>query len=95
MSFSPVNYSQGDPAWKSVKIGSSSETIGHVGCAVTSVAMLVSGHGYPETPKTLNAKLKARGGYLDTGIAAIFEMSSNSFEMSTLPSKSRITSQHP
>jgi len=68
MPFSPVNYSQQDPAWKSVKIGSSSETIGHVGCALTSVAMLVSGHGYPETPKTLNAKLKARGGYVDAAI---------------------------
>ena len=68
MSFSPVNYSQQDPAWKSVKIGASSETIGHVGCALTSVVMLVSGHGYPETPKTLNAKLKARGGFVDAAI---------------------------
>ena len=68
MPFSPVNYSQQDPAWKSIKIGSSSETIGHVGCALASVAMLVSGHGYPETPKTLNAKLKARGGYVDAAI---------------------------
>ena len=68
MSFSPTNHSQQDPAWKSVKIGSSSETIGHVGCALTSVAMLVSGHGYPETPKTLNAKLKARGGFVDAAI---------------------------
>ena len=33
MSFNLVNYSQGDPAWKAVKIGKSSETIGHVGCA--------------------------------------------------------------
>jgi len=68
MAFNPINYSQQDPAWKSVKIGSSSETIGHVGCALTSVAMLVSGHGYPETPKTLNAKLKARGGFVDAAI---------------------------
>jgi len=68
MSFSPVNYSQQDPAWKSVKIGKSSETIGHVGCAVTSMAMLVSGHGYPETPKTLNAKLKSRSGFVDAAI---------------------------
>ncbi len=68
MSFNLVNYSQQDPAWKSVKIGKSSETIGHVGCALTSVAMLVSGHGYPETPKTLNAKLKARGGFVDAAI---------------------------
>jgi uncharacterized protein YgiM (DUF1202 family) len=68
MSFSLINYSQQDPAWKSVKIGKSSETIGHVGCALTGVAMLVSGHGYPETPKTLNAKLKSRGGYVDAAI---------------------------
>jgi hypothetical protein len=68
MSFNLVNYSQQDPAWKSVKIGKSSETIGHVGCALTSIAMLVSGHGYPETPKTLNAKLKSRGGYVDAAI---------------------------
>ena len=68
MAFNLVNYSQQDPAWKTVKIGSSSETIGHVGCALASVAMLVSGHGYPETPKTLNAKLKSRGGYVDAAI---------------------------
>jgi len=68
MSYSLVNYSQRDPAWKSVKMGKSSETIGHVGCALTTVAMLVSGHGYPETPKTLNAKLKSRGGYVDAAI---------------------------
>jgi hypothetical protein len=39
-----------------------------VGCALTSVAMLISGHGYPETPKTLNAKLKSRAGYVDASI---------------------------
>jgi SH3-like domain-containing protein len=68
MTFSPVNYSQQDPQWKAVKIGVSGETIGHVGCALTSLAMLVSGHGYPETPKSLNAKLKARGGFVDASI---------------------------
>ena len=68
MPYSLVNYSQQDPAWKSVKLGKSSETIGYVGCALTSVAMLVSGHGYPETPKTLNAKLKSRGGFVDAAI---------------------------
>lgn len=68
MPFSPVNYSQQDPQWKTVKIGASSETIGHVGCALTSVAMLLSGHGYLETPKSLNAKLKAKGGFIDAAI---------------------------
>ena len=57
MPYSLVNYSQRDPAWKALKMGKSSETIGNVGCALTTVAMLLSGHGYPETPKTLNAKL--------------------------------------
>ncbi len=68
MPFTPVNYSQQDPQWKAVKIGSSNETIGHVGCALTSVAILVSGHGYPETPQSLNAKLKAKGGFVDASI---------------------------
>ena len=68
MSFTLINYSQQESVWKSVKIGSSSETIGHVGCALTSDAMLVSGHGYVETPKTLNAKLKSRGGFVDAAI---------------------------
>ncbi|MFZ5820608.1 MAG: C39 family peptidase, partial [Chloroflexota bacterium] len=68
MTFSLINYSQQDPQWKAVKIGASSETIGHVGCALTSLAMLVSGHGYAETPKSLNAKLKAKGGFVDASI---------------------------
>ncbi|GAB4503977.1 MAG: hypothetical protein Fur0043_09700 [Anaerolineales bacterium] len=68
MAFSPLNYSQQDPQWKAIKIGVSDETIGHVGCALTSVAMLVSGHGYPETPKSLNARLKAKGGFVDASI---------------------------
>lgn len=68
MPFSPVYYSQQDPAWKNVKIGFSNETIGHVGCALTSVAMLLSGHGYPETPESLNKKLKNNGGFVDAAI---------------------------
>ena len=68
MAFTPNNLSQQDPQWKSTKIGSSNETIGHVGCAVTSVAMLLSGHGYPETPASLNKKLKDRGGFVDAAI---------------------------
>ncbi len=68
MPFSPVHYSQQDPQWKAVKIGASNETIGHVGCALTSVAMLISGHGYLETPKSLNAKLQAKGGFVDASI---------------------------
>ncbi len=68
MPFTPVYYSQQDPAWKNVKIGFSHETIGHVGCALTSVAMLLSGHGFPETPESLNKRLKNNGGFVDAAI---------------------------
>jgi hypothetical protein len=39
-----------------------------VGCALTSVAMLLSGHGYSETPKSLNQKLKNVDGFVSAGI---------------------------
>ena len=53
MSFQLVYYSQQDPKWKSdiLGFGDPGDTIGYVGCALTSVAMLLSGHGYAETPK--------------------------------------------
>jgi hypothetical protein len=37
-------------------------------CALTSVAMLLSGHGYVETPKTLNQKLKNVQGFVSAAI---------------------------
>jgi Bacterial SH3 domain/Peptidase_C39 like family len=70
MSFKLVYLSQQDPKWKSdiLGFGDPSDTIGYVGCALTSVAMLLSGHGYPETPKTLNQKLKNVQGFVSAGI---------------------------
>jgi SH3 domain-containing protein/peptidase C39-like protein len=70
MSFKLVYLSQQDPQWKSdiLGFGDSGDTIGYVGCALTSVAMLLSGHGYPETPKTLNQKLKNVKGFAGAGI---------------------------
>jgi len=70
MSFKLVYYSQQDPKWKTdiLGFGDPSDTIGYVGCALTSVAMLISGHGYVETPKTLNKKLKDAGGFASAGI---------------------------
>lgn len=70
MPFQLVNQSQQDPQWKNDRLGfgGASETIGFVGCALTCVAMLASGHGYPETPRTLNQKLKARNGFVDAAI---------------------------
>ncbi len=68
MTFELVRLSQRDPKWKDKKLGNSSLTLGYFGCAVSSVAMLLSGHGYPETPETLNEKLKKSGGFMDAAI---------------------------
>ena len=61
MAFQLVYYSQQDPKWKQdiLGFGTAEDTIGYVGCALTAVTMLLNGHGYNETPKTLNQKLKA------------------------------------
>lgn len=70
MSFQLVYHSQQDPKWKSdlLGFGDPGDTIGYVGCALTSVAMLLSGHGYTETPQSLNQKLKSVGGFAGAGI---------------------------
>ena len=70
MSFKLVYLSQQDPKWKSdiLGFGDPEDTIGYVGCAVTSVAMLLSGHGHSETPKTLNQKLKNAQGFVSAAI---------------------------
>ena len=70
MTFQLVYYSQQDPKWKQdiLGFGGPGDTIGYVGCALTSTAMLVSGHGYTETPQTLNQKLKNVNGFVSAGI---------------------------
>jgi hypothetical protein len=68
MAFSLVRYSQQDPRWKDDPLGNGRDTIGHIGCALTSVAMYASGWGFSETPGALNRKLKGVGGYLGQAI---------------------------
>ena len=70
MSFQLVYLSQQDSKWKSdiLGFGDNGDTIGYIGCALTSVAMLLSGHGYSETPKTLNQKLKNVQGFAGASI---------------------------
>lgn len=70
MAFKLVYHSQQDPQWKSdiLGFGDPGDTIGYVGCALTSVAMLLSGHGFEETPQTLNQKMKDRQGFVSSGI---------------------------
>jgi hypothetical protein len=68
MPFNLVRYSQQDPAWKNNKIGGGPDTIGYIGCALTSLAMYASGWGFTETPATLNLKLNSVGGFVDEAI---------------------------
>ncbi|MBI5950661.1 MAG: SH3 domain-containing protein [Chloroflexi bacterium] len=70
MTFQLVYYSQQDLKWKEdiLGFGDPGDTIGYVGCALTSVAMLLSGHGFIETPKTLNQKLKKVDGFVSAAI---------------------------
>ena len=71
MPFNLVYYSQQDPQWKGDRLGfgkQESDTIGYIGCALTSVSMMLSGHGYTETPKSLNQKLKNVDGFAGAGI---------------------------
>jgi len=70
MTFKLVYYSQQDAQWRNdiLGFGDPGDTIGHVGCALTSVAMLVSGHGYIETPKSLNQKLRNVNGFVSAAI---------------------------
>ncbi|HZM25034.1 MAG TPA: C39 family peptidase [Anaerolineales bacterium] len=69
--FKLVYYSQQDSQWKGDKLGfgkQDSDTIGYIGCALTSVAMMLSGHGFTDTPKTLNKKLQSIDGFAGAGI---------------------------
>lgn len=71
MPFRLIYYSQQDPQWKADKLGfgkQDSDTIGYIGCALTSVSMMLSGHGFTETPKTLNKKLQSIDGFAGAGI---------------------------
>jgi len=70
VSFKLVYLSQQDPQWKNdlLGFGDPGDTIGYVGCALTATAMLLSGHGYAETPRTLNEKLKNVGGFVSSAI---------------------------
>jgi hypothetical protein len=61
--FKLVYFSQHDPRWQNAKVGNGNEAIGDWGSLLTSLAMLLNGHGYDETPLTLNEKLKEAGGF--------------------------------
>lgn len=59
-------YLQRDERWKNETIGGG-ETLGKVGCTVSSLAMALEHYGLTFTPKTLNDALKANDGYTRRG----------------------------
>lgn len=70
VSYQLAYYSQQDPQWKEdiLGFGDPGDTIGYVGCALTSITMLLKGFGFNDTPKTLNDKMKNVGGFVSAMI---------------------------
>ena len=64
-----AGWKQADPAWGSITIGTSNETIARVGCLVTSVSMLIAKSGVETTvdgefnPGSFVKKLNETGGF--------------------------------
>jgi hypothetical protein len=68
MAFKLVYLAQNDPKWGNDALGFGTTTLLQEGCAVSSVAMLLSGYGFSETPQSLNQKLKASQGFSGSNI---------------------------
>jgi len=60
-------FEQGDPRWTFDLLGPTIDTMGQAGCAVTSVAMVLSAYGVDTDPQRLNQYLTLHGGYTDEG----------------------------
>lgn len=54
---------QNDDRWANDPLGHGPQTIKEWGCLMTSLAMVVNGFGYDETPQTFNEKMKNAGGF--------------------------------
>ena len=63
----PNFYNQRDKRWASDKLGDSSETVGKVGCLISSICMNLSYYKEHMTPKELNIKLRELEGYTQRG----------------------------
>ncbi len=62
------HFLQADPAWSGDLLGPTEDTMGEVGCAVASAAMVLAGYGIDTDPGRLNAFLtRLRGGYTPQG----------------------------
>jgi len=60
-------FQQNDPRWTFDLLGSTIDTMGQAGCAVTSAAMVLSAYGVDTDPQRLNQYLTTHGGYTENG----------------------------
>lgn len=60
-------FSQSDPLWSYELLGPTYQTVGQVGCAITSAAMVLKGYGVDTDPQRLNQFLTANAGYTPNG----------------------------
>lgn len=60
-------FAQGDPRWRNDLLGSTTDTMHAVGCAVSSAAMVLASYGIDTDPGRLNQFLTANGGYTPEG----------------------------
>ena len=63
----PDFYNQQDKRWKNIPLGKTNETLGKVGCLVSSVAMNLSYLNIVKTPKEINHELTEIEGYTQRG----------------------------
>lgn len=68
LAFRLVYRAQNDPQWANDILGFGKTTLLQEGCAVSSIAMLLSGYGYSETPGSLNKKLKDNQGFSNSSV---------------------------
>ena len=60
-------FRQGDERWRSDRIGSTTDTLGGAGCAISSAAMVLASYGIDTDPQRLNAFLKTNEGFTPQG----------------------------
>jgi len=63
----PTFYNQRDKTWASDRLGNTNETVGKVGCLVSSVGMNLSYYGIEMNPKKINEKLTKVEGFTSRG----------------------------
>ena len=63
----PNQYNQNDERWSNDLLGNTKESLGNIGCLVSSVAMNLSYYNINIDPKKLNQKLEELDGYTNSG----------------------------